>query len=444
MKKISIIVIILFALTGSMAFAQDSRTDELKAIAQDLVKSLSEGDSENVIKYFDSTVKATLPPAQLEQLWGQLTGQFGTYSGQTGVRTEKIPDFDIVFVTMAFDKMKLDTKLVFDKDNKVAGFFFAPAPPDKEPEPADYVKADSFTESEVTFGEPSWELPGTLTVPKGDGPFPAIILVHGSGPNDRDETIGPNKPFRDLAWGLASKGIAVLRYDKRTKVHGMKIGQMDEFTVKEETVDDAVLAYELLRKTDRIDPDRIFILGHSLGAMVMPRIGLKTPEAAGLIFMAGNTRPLEDLIVEQYEYIYSLDSANSEENRIIIDSLKKQVAFLKSDSFTKNTPREQTPMGANAAYWLDLKSYNQVETAQKLAQPLLILQGERDYQVTMRDFDGWKKGLKDKNNVTFKSYPKLNHLFMTGEGMAVPDEYMREGHVDLEVIDDIVKWINSK
>lgn len=444
MKKKFKIVVTLFLLSGSMVFAQgNGRLDELKAIGQDLVKSLSEGNNDNVIKYFDSTVKAALPPAQLEQLWGQLTGQFGAYSGQAGVRTEQIPDYDIVFITMGFEKMKIDLKLVFDKNNKVAGFFFTPAPPDKEPGPAPYVDPESFTESEVTFGEPSWELPGTLTLPKGEGPFPAIILVHGSGPNDRDETLGPNKPFRDLAWGLASKGVAVLRYDKRTKVHGMKFGQMDELTIKEETVDDAVLAFELLRKDSRIDPKRIFILGHSLGAMVMPRIGLRTPETAGLIFMAGNSRPLEDLIVEQYEYIYSIGGEPSEEDKLVIESLKKQVALLKSDAFTEDIPREQTPLGTSAAYWLDLKNYKQVETAQKLKQPLLILHGERDYQVTMQDFNGWKRGLKDKSNVTFKSYPQLNHLFMTGEGKAVPDEYMQEGHVNLEVIDDIVKWIKS-
>jgi len=87
--------------------------------------------------------------------------------------------------------------------------------------------------------------------PEGKGPFPAVVLVHGSGPQDRDETIGPNKPFRDLAWGLASQGIAVLRYDKRTKVHGaMMAGAVEQFTVKEETIDDALAAVALLRGTD--------------------------------------------------------------------------------------------------------------------------------------------------------------------------------------------------
>src|SRR5437868_1155092 len=77
------------------------------------------------------------------------------------------------------------------------------------------VNRDTFDEREVTVGKGEWELPGTLGLPKGSGPFPAVVLVQGSGPQDRDETMGVNKPFQDIAWGLASNGIAVLRYDKR-------------------------------------------------------------------------------------------------------------------------------------------------------------------------------------------------------------------------------------
>lgn len=442
-KKIILLFLLICSVTTYNNTRGDELLDELSERARAVVTLFTEGKYAEMTLYFDSTVKAALTPEQLEQLWGQLTAQLGTYSGQTGTRTEQIPDYNIVYVAMKFDKMKLDTKLVFDKNKQIAGFFFTPAPPDEPFKAADYIVPGAFSEKEVTIGKTPWQLPGTLTMPNGEGPFPAVILVHGSGPHDRDETIGPNKPFNDLALGLASNGIAVLRYDKRTKVHATKFSLTEEITIKEETIDDAVFAFEFLSQTEKIDPRKIFILGHSLGSMVMPRIGLKTPDADGFILMAGNSRPLEDLILEQYEYIYSLDTKPSVEKSTMIDSLKKQVAFLKSDRFTKDTPREQLPLGIPSGYWLDLKNYDQVRTARQLPQPLLILQGERDYQVTMQDFNGWKQGLEDKTNVTFISYPGLNHLFIIGEGKSTPDEYMQSGHVDKKVINDIAGWIKN-
>src|SRR5206468_6047038 len=152
----------------------------------------------------------------------------------------------------------------------ITGFFLA-APPPKEFAVPPYAKPDSFVEESVTVGKDGeWPLPGTLTVPKGDGPFPAVILVHGSGPHDRDESIGPNKPFRDLAGGLASRGVAVLRYEKRTREHGAKMMAAAPITVKEEVLDDALAAVKLLRREKGVDAGRVYILGHSLATTKAP------------------------------------------------------------------------------------------------------------------------------------------------------------------------------
>src|SRR5205085_5456531 len=161
-----------------------------------------------------------------------------------------------------------------------------------------YVNPESFTEKQVKVGKGEWELPATLTIPKGDGPFPALVLVHGSGPHDRDETIGPNKPFRDLAEGLASRGVAVLRYDKRSLVSPLGIR-----TVNEEVVEDAKAAIELLSAEPRIDRRRIIVLGHSLGGTLAPRIAAEDPRTAGIVILAGAARPFEDLLVEQLRYL---------------------------------------------------------------------------------------------------------------------------------------------
>jgi len=128
--------------------------------------------------------------------------------------------------------------------------------------PPPYANAASFTEQDVRFGADPWILPGTLTIPRAAGPHPAVVLVHGSGPADRDETVGVLKPFRDLAWGLASMGTAVLRYEKRTRVHGARMLQdIPRLTVKEEVIDDAIAAVAFLRGVQGLDPERLFVIG---------------------------------------------------------------------------------------------------------------------------------------------------------------------------------------
>ena len=330
------------------------------------------------------------------------------------------------------------------------GSGFVPTAPPVKYEPPAYADPAKFEETEVTVGSGDWTLPGTLTMPKGAGPFPALVLVHGSGPNGRDEELGPNKPFKDLAWGLASRGIAVLRYDKRSKVYQAKIladAKLEAtMTVKEETIDDALAAAALLEKTKGIDHKRVFILGHSLGGFLMPRIAVaaKPLKIAGFISMAGLTRPLDDTILRQMAYLYGLaGSAVSEEDKKKLEALKSEVAKIKAltDADRNSTTKL---MGAMPAYWLDVRGYNPPETAKSVAKPMLILQGGRDYQVTTEDLENWKKALGGRKDVEFHLYPKLNHLFFEGEGMITPLEYMQKhGSVAPYVIDDIANWISK-
>jgi fermentation-respiration switch protein FrsA (DUF1100 family) len=302
-----------------------------------------------------------------------------------------------------------------------------------------YSQPDSFTERPMTVGRGDWKLPGTLTMPRSDAPVPAVVLIHGSGPEDRDETILSNKPFRDLAEGLASRGIAVLRYEKRTKEYGATIAPLRNLTVREETVDDAVAAAGQLRAEPGIDPKRVFLLGHSLGGYLMPMMLAQAPEAAGGIMLAGEARPFEDVLLDQFEYFESLPGGDSPQLRSQIEEIRKVAASIKA----LQPGHEDGPpiFGAWPHYYVYLRDYDPVAQAAKLARPLLILQGERDYQVTMKDFRIWKTALGARPNVTLKSYPALNHLFLEGRGKSVPAEYAVAGHVSAEAIDDIARWI---
>ncbi len=453
-RLVSCLVLIIVASFAAHVFSSPAPGDkpDPETLAREFVTAWAGGDHEGATATFDKTMRDAMPPQMMKEAWNGLVGRMGRFKEIAGTRMEKWEGYDIVFVTCLFDNGSIDIKLVYNVDRKISGLWFVPtqAPEDAgitgdasgaEAGPPPYVDRSAFEESDVTVGSGEWELPGTLSMPKGVGPFPAVILVHGSGPNDRDETIGPNKPFRDIAWGLASRGIAVLRYDKRTKTHGMRmVTGGDMLTVKEETIDDAAAAVRLLARTKRVDPGRIFLLGHSLGGMLAPRIAAEEPRLAGLIVIAGAARPLEDLMIEQYRYIFSLDGEISGQEQTQLDTLAAQAARVKNPALSADTPASLLPFGVSAPYWIDLQSYDPVKTARTLKIPMLILQGERDYQVTMEDFARWRS-LLPSSRLECKSYPRLNHLFMQGEGKSVPDEYGTAGHVDAEVIGDIAGWI---
>lgn len=419
--------------------------DELISRAKEFVLALENGRYDESVKHFDETMKKMAPPEKMKEVWEMVVKQVGQLKTKKGIWTESLPKYDIVYVTCEFEKATLDIKIVFDKDKKIAGQFFVPPKSPIEYEPPGYVDMSSFTELEVEFGSTGWRLPGTLSIPKEEGPFPALVLVHGSGPNDRDESLGPNKMFRDLAWGLASRNIAVFRYDKRTKVHGQKMMKEADtrLTVYEETIQDAVAAAELLRKMERIDKNNIFILGHSLGGMLIPRIAGEDEKNAGFIVMAGPTRPLEDLVVEQMEYIFLLDDDMSDDERKNLDQIKSNVQKIKSLTPENSSRMTERFLGAGADYWLDLHGYDPAEAVKKIERPILIIQGGRDYQVTMEDYERWKKALSDRSQVEFRLYPANNHLLIPGEGKCIPEEYQEAGHVDKDVIDDIARWIEK-
>ncbi|UNC93844.1 alpha/beta fold hydrolase [Candidatus Contubernalis alkalaceticus] len=421
---------------------------EITDLAEDFVNKMAAGEFERVVDYyFDAPMKRAMSAKTLSETWETLLGQVGSYTGQVDKGTDVVNGYDVVFVTTQFENDKIVIQVVFNEDKRISGLWFLPAEgvDDSSYSTPSYVQPGLFSESEVVIGTDPWDLPGTLSVPGGSGPFPAVVLVHGSGPQDRDEAIGPNKPFKDLAQGLASQGIAVLRYEKRTKEHAHKlVGQTDILTIWEETAEDALEAVSLLRNTENIDPSQIYILGHSLGATAAPRIGDEGPDIAGLILLAGAARPLEDLILEQVTYLTYLDGPPAPEMEEELKKIEEQVTRVKDPALSPDTSPQDLPLEIPAAYWLDLRDYNPPQMAKELSMPLLILQGERDYQVTMEDFEVWQETLLSREDVVFKSYPGLNHLFIEGQGKSTPEEYFQPGNVSKEVVDDIASWIIPK
>ena len=417
-----------------------SPADDPARHAQAVLSALGARDFAQVESQFTDQMKAALPGG-LEPGWTRLTSQAGAFKSCGAARVQAMANLQLTITPCEFERAKLDARVVFDLDGRIAGLSFGPpAAAAASYSPPAYAIPASYTESDVTVGSGQWALPATLDMPTGAGPFPALVLVHGSGPNDRDETILGNKPFKDLALGLASRGIAVLRYDKRTNVYPARLAGMADFTVKQEVIEDALAAVTTLRAQPRIDPARVFVLGHSLGGMLIPRISTEDARLAGVIVMAGAARPIEQAILEQTEYLAMADGRITPEEQTQIDEARKLVEAVRA--LTPEDGRSaKLIFGAPASYWLDLRGYDAPTAAKTVNQPMLVLQGERDYQVTMDEFARWKSALAGKSNVTFHSYPTLNHLFVSGTGKSLPAEYQTPGHVDEAVVRDIAEWI---
>lgn len=392
---------------------------------------------------FDEPMNAVFNAEKLEETWEKYVQDAGSLIQIIPIKTAEMDDYRIVLVQCEFQMLKLDVQVVFNTQNQISGLSFTPKTAVYNP--PSYVDEGSFREVEVTVGSGIWKLPGILTIPNGKGPFTGVVLVHGSGPNDQDETLGPNKPFKDLAWGLASNGIAVLRYDKRTFAHSKELTPeiVRKMTVKEEVVDDAILALKLLRETDLIDAHSVFVLGHSLGATLVPRINESYDQICGLIIMAGFTRSLEDIILDQYNYIYSLSGTLTAEQSKDLTILKQKVELAKGE-LPETTQPTDLPLNIPVDYWKDLHNYDPLSTIENLKSSILIIQGGRDYQVSSeKDFKEWKRVLNQNDRASFKLFHGLNHLFIKGEGKSTPEEYLEEGHVAREVIETISSWIKE-
>jgi len=353
----------------------------------------------------------------------------------------EIQKYRAFYIPCVFSAMSVDLILVV-QDGMIAGLqtgAYSGKKEEEKPEP------DAFESLELALPVPLLgELPGILTLPEGEGPFPAVILLQGSGPSDKDETVGSLKPFRDLAEGLAEQGIAVYRFDKRSYVYGNELAVKKDITLKDEYLEDAVNAVQLLAGQDRIDPDRIFVLGHSLGGNAVPAVARELKQAqakaCGYIMMAASPRPLDVLMREQYNFLYSLMPEISAEQQAEKDALFRELDQLQDlDSLTE----DDQIAGVYSAYWKWLAAYDILEAAKEITEPVLLLQGEEDYQVTMEDFEIWRSAVGDKDNWRLISYPGLTHAFVPGEKTEGSSVYMRDGKVREDVILDIASFVGT-
>lgn len=293
---------------------------------------------------------------------------------------------------------------------------------------------------QLAVGVGSPPLRATLTLPAGGGPFPAVVLVSGSGPNDDNETVGPNHPFLDIALGLAARGIASLRYDKRTRDYPASVNPQT-FTLTQEYVPDALAAIKLLRHEGSVDPRLVFVLGHSEGGTYAPLIAQRARQLAGVILMAAATESTGAALARQARYLATLPADSAAKAQL--PALEAEAAAIDNPAtLAKDPPTTVLLGGVGPAYYLSGFRYNEVAVARSIPQPLLILQGDRDYQVTVaNDLDVWLRGLRGRKGVTVVQFPDADHLFLDGSGPPTPAEYELPGHVDSRLIATIATWV---
>lgn len=426
--------------------------DEAGALARgaEFARFFMAGEFDKMQPMMDAAMRDALGRGQQEEILKTLQSQVGKLKswGDPWLLAQ-VPGFRVVRVPAVFEKGPFDLEVSVDPSGKVGGFFVRPFmenPARQKTAPQQGEgKGPAPKEIEVRFGPEGKELPGTLTLPEGKGPFPAVVLVHGSGPHDRDETVLANKPFRDLAEGLGARGVATLRYDMRT------VARPDDFkavmatlTVKEEKIDDAVAALAFLRTRPEVDKARLFVLGHSLGGTVAPRIARAEPRPAGIVLLAPSARPIHRLIPEQLRYIANLDGTVSAEEEQQVKSAEETVAKLDQAIANELPPPPGQPFGAPLSYWKDLAAHDPAAETAALGLPVLAIRGGRDYQVTAADFALFQKALEGKPFARVVVFPECDHLFRKGEGPSKPDDYLKAAPMDPRLFDDIAAWIKKQ
>ncbi len=416
--------------------------EDVEALAAVLTAQLYAGEYADTVARLDAAIAAQLRAEALAAAIKQVTMMAGDFTKVLGTAREDTPQGIVVDVYVQHTGRPMRVRLVFNDQSRITGLWIQPVTAEEVAArfPQEETPASAETRGQeipVTVGE--YALPGLLTVPNGERLPITVLLVAGSGPNDRDSTVGAgNKPLRDLAMGLAEKGISTLRYDKRSMARPDTLAATP--TIQAEVLDDAAAGIALLQEHAETKGHAVFVAGHSLGGMLAPAMLQDNPALAGAVILAGTPRTLFDVIHDQSVAMMDEMSFGSDAEKKA--SLAQSAAMRdQANAITKDG--DAILFGMPQAYIASLNNLKLADTAKALTRPMLILQGGKDVQVSAQvDYKAWQDLLLGHGNAQFRLYPELNHLLMASATGTLAD-YAQPGTVAQEVIDDIAAWLTE-
>lgn len=443
MGRKKIMIMMMSVVTSLFMFGCSSSTevsfyeDKITDLSKQYAEEMASGDFSNVASNFSKDVKKKLNEDTMKETWDGVVKEIGKYEGINDVTYKEQNNMATVDVILKYELNGLKLTLAYDSNNNIAGLLL-----NYEPVKEELSSNGKFEEQEIYIGDGEQKLNGILTLPKDVEKPPVVIMVQGSGQSDMDETIGAvaNKPFKDIAHGLAENGIASIRYNKR--YYQYPEAAPKDLTIQGEVIDDANLAIELASNNKDLNNEKIFVLGHSLGGMLAPEIAKGNDKVSGIISLAGSPRKLEDIIYDQNnDAVNAMADKSDAEKEELMKQVKAEVNKVKN---LKEEDKSQAIFGINSEYWISLNNIDTGKILKELSIPMLFLQGEDDFQVYADvDYKQWQELCVGKDNAEFKLYPKLNHLFMKSNGKTDVTEYDTKGNVDEAVISDISNWINN-
>ncbi|MFZ2537664.1 MAG: alpha/beta fold hydrolase [Oscillospiraceae bacterium] len=440
MKKTNIvllcILLLLLTLVGcssdeSVIFEEDMLIQNSTSLSEKMAK----GEFEEVVVQFSEKMKKSLTVTGLKASYNGVVadiGEFVEFNSATFSKKGKIATVDAI---LEYKENGIKVSFSYNTENEIVGLWINYATIKK-----DLVHNATYKEIAILIGNGENKLDGILCLPKIDKAVDVAILVQGSGQSDLNETIGTasNVPFKDIAIGLAEKGIASIRYNKRYYQYPKTA--TEEMTIYDEVLNDVKDAINFAGNNEHSKFERITIIGHSLGGMLAPKIAQDNPAVDKIISLAGSPRKLEDIILEQNKDVLKgmTDKTQTQKDKLL-NQVQQEVGRVKN---LKKGEKGKAILGVPSFYWYSLNQIDSKEIAQNLEIPMLFLQGKADFQVKVKlDFAEWQEALKGKSNVTFKGYPNLNHLFMKTNGKTDVSEYNIKGEVDKTVINDMCTWI---
>jgi len=367
-------------------------SDTLEAAAKKFIGQLVNEQFAEATTDFDDTMKNVMPAEKLQETWTTLMGQVGKLKDQGQGTQAKVNDYDVVSVTCTFERAPLDVVVSFNGDRQIAGLFFRPAKPAARPE-------DPRTSAELKTN--TGTLYGTFDLPDGNGPFPVVVIIAGSGPTDRDgnQLLMKNDSLKLLGAGLAAKSIAAFRYDKRGIGESAAAGGKEEDLRFETFVDDAAGWVEQLRNDNRFS--RIGILGHSEGSLI-GTIAAKQAKADAFVSIAGSGRGFSELLREQLTKNLAQRPDLSKRSLQILDEL---VAGRMVEDVPAELAGEFRP--SVQPYVISMFNYDPTKEIASLEMPVMIVQGTTDIQVSVEDA---KRLAAANKNAQLSIINEMNHV----------------------------------